>query len=211
MGSALPGLEIAAFAAAFVAAGLPFEPAVAERLWRHHVELRRWNPGLSLVGPGAAEELLVRHYGESLAGVGLLPATAGRLLDLGSGAGFPGFVLAAARPDLSVHLIEPNARKATFLRLSAVRAGVVSCRVIERRLEDLGPELGAAAVVTSRALRLTPPMLRLLDSHLPPRATMLLWQGAESLAPEGWSAAAEVKLSDGSQRRIVAYSRGGVS
>ncbi|MCB1057942.1 MAG: class I SAM-dependent methyltransferase, partial [Acidobacteria bacterium] len=81
-------------------------PRCLEALWRHYQELRRWNRLVSLVGPGTAEEVWHRHYAESLAAVPWLaellvavpsesPPT---VLDLGSGAGFPGFVVAAALP-----------------------------------------------------------------------------------------------------------------
>src|SRR6188474_645691 len=87
------------FQRGLAAAGHPVDAPVATALHAHYVELRRWAPRLALVGPAFARELFTRHYGESLAGLELLPPGPARLLDLGSGAGFPGFVLAAARPD----------------------------------------------------------------------------------------------------------------
>ncbi|HUF78495.1 MAG TPA: RsmG family class I SAM-dependent methyltransferase, partial [Thermoanaerobaculia bacterium] len=79
---------------------VPVVPATLAALYAHYQELRRWSPALSLIGPAAAGDVVERHYGESLAGVPLLPAGARVLVDVGSGAGFPGFVLAAACPEL---------------------------------------------------------------------------------------------------------------
>src|SRR4051795_3521876 len=79
------------------------EPSI-DALHAHYRELALWNRRMSLVGPGTAGEILARHYGESLAALPLLPVDARRGLDLGSGAGFPGVVLAAARPGLEMTL-----------------------------------------------------------------------------------------------------------
>jgi 16S rRNA (guanine527-N7)-methyltransferase len=96
MGSPLPALDHDAFLERLSRSGGKELPRPAqEALWMHFQELRRWNPTVSLIGPGTALEVVERHYGEALAGLGLLPLDARTLLDVGSGAGFPGFVLAA--------------------------------------------------------------------------------------------------------------------
>ena len=65
----------------------------------HYRFLLRWNRQTSLVGPGTIDEAVETHYGESLAALPLLGDAEGKtIVDIGSGAGFPGFVLAAARP-----------------------------------------------------------------------------------------------------------------
>src|SRR3954452_3726764 len=86
------------------------EPAVAA-LFSYYQELARWNEKLSLIGPGTAGEILARHFGESLAALPFLSAAPLVGLDLGSGAGFPGLVLAAARPALTMTLVEARERK----------------------------------------------------------------------------------------------------
>ena len=95
----------------------------------HYEELARWNSVVSLVGPAFSGEIFERHYAESLAALPLLPAGPFRLLDLGSGAGFPGLVLAAARPDCEVVLVEARERKWAFLQ-SAVRRAELSCQCL---------------------------------------------------------------------------------
>ena len=95
---------------------LGLEEAPLRALHAHYRELSRWGARTSLIGRGTAAEVLERHYAESLAGAALVGEMAGRLVDIGSGAGFPGFVLAAIRPRAETVLVESRGRKADFLR-----------------------------------------------------------------------------------------------
>lgn len=189
MAVTLPEIPADTFACE-VLAGSP-EPLSGETLTAlraHYEELRRWSPRLSLVGPGTAGEVIARHFGESLAALPLLPASPeGRLVDLGSGAGFPGLVLAAARPRWSVTLVEAQERKWAFLQAAARRAGL-ACRCLNARVAALLPPglPDAYEAVTVRALRLDPPLLAALAARLTPGGRFLLWTGAEDppLPPE---------------------------
>ena len=113
--------------------------------------LRRWNRAINLVGRSSLEDLWRRHFLDSAQLLPLLPdppAGAPRtLVDLGSGAGFPGLVLAILGAG-DVHLIESNRRKAAFLREVARQTGT-AVTVHEQRIEAVGPI--AADVVTARA------------------------------------------------------------
>ena len=152
-----------------------------EALWIHYRELLRWNPRLSLIGPGSAAEIMTRHYGESLAALPHLPDSA-LVLDAGSGGGFPGFVLAAARPGLDVTLMEPKQRKWSFLN-TVIRkvksAGIaLSCRALDARVDSPLPVVPALPenidIVTSRALALGPERLAALVQKYP-GVRFLLW------------------------------------
>lgn len=144
----------------------------------HYLELARWAPTVDLIGPGAAAELFERHYVESLAALPWLPREPFRLLDLGSGAGFPGFVLAATRPDAETWLVEPRERRSAFLAAAARKAGL-GLRVVAARVAPAVAELpDRIAVVTVRALRLDPPLVRALAPRLAPGAQLLAWTGA---------------------------------
>ena len=177
-----PELSLPAFterlAAARGDASLP--AAVVERLKAHYDELARWAPKVDLIGPGAVVELLDRHYAESLSALPWLPEVPCRLVDLGTGAGFPGFVLACARPDLEVWLVEPRERRRAFLATAARRAALsvhlLGVTVADRPLPELPDGI---AVVTMRALRLEMGAWRALMKHLAPGAQILLWAGAE--------------------------------
>ncbi|MEM1179308.1 MAG: RsmG family class I SAM-dependent methyltransferase [Acidobacteriota bacterium] len=157
------------------------DQSILEGLWIHYRELIRWNPRLSLVGPGTADELVNRHFGEALAALPYLPEAA-RVLDVGSGGGFPGLVLAAACPGLEVFLVEPKQRKVSFLQ-TVIRkikaAGIaLSCHVLDARVDDPLPVSPALPqnidLVTCRALVLGPPRVRALVRRYP-GVRFLLW------------------------------------
>jgi 16S rRNA (guanine527-N7)-methyltransferase len=160
------------------APGVELDAPSREALWAFFEELRRWAPRVDLIGPGTAAEVPERHFGESLAALPWLPAGPARLLDLGSGAGFPGLVLAAARAELEVTLVEPRERRRAFLaavaRRAALRVRILGVRVTRGALTELPDEV---AVVTVRALRLEPLVWSALASRLLPDATVLLWCG----------------------------------
>src|SRR6185503_13358226 len=112
---------------------------------------------------------------------------------LGSGAGFPGLVLAAARPQWEVTLVEAQERKWAFLQAAGRRAGL-SCRYLNARVAALLPPgfSDAYEAVTVRALRLAPPVLAALAARLTPEGRLLLWMGAaEPALPEGLHVRAE--------------------
>lgn len=177
-----------------------------EALHRHYQELVRWNRTLSLVGPGTAVDAVARHYGEALAALPLLPAGARSAVDVGSGAGFPGLVLAAARPGLDMTLIEARERKWSFL-LAASRRASLPCRCLNARVAFPLPagvpeELD---LVTVRALRLETPVLAALAERLTPAGRVLMWVGDdEPLLPTGLRKAGEIKLEGSDKRRVLA-------
>lgn len=205
MGASLPELSESVFAERLEAAlGSPLAAGVVSRLHSHYEDLRRWNPRLSLIGPGTAGQAVERHYAESLRALPLLPGREGRLVDVGSGGGFPGFVLAAARPDLEVTLVESRQRKWSFL-LSATRHAGLSCRCLNARVGPALPEGFPAAVdrVTMRAVRVTEDLLESLRPALAASGSVLLWEGAEAAATlPGWVRGRVVAAGD-SARRIV--------
>ena len=119
-----------------------------DRLSRYVAVLERWQPRINLVGRSTLADVWRRHMLDSAQLHALLPPGATRLVDLGSGAGFPGMVLAIMGvPD--VHLIESNHRKAAFLG-EVSRETSAAVTVHPRRIEAVVPF--AADVVTARAL-----------------------------------------------------------
>src|SRR5690349_17776969 len=102
-------------------------------LERHYELLCRWNKVLNLTRIEDRDEVLERHYGESLFLAERL--TPGTVVDIGSGAGFPGFVVAIARPDCQVTLVESHQRKGVFLREAS--RGVSNLRILTKRAEDV--------------------------------------------------------------------------
>lgn len=119
----------------------------------------------NLVSRRAAQELEARHIPEAVRLARLLPGDRHRLLDVGSGGGLPGLIVAIMRPDLEVHLLDATRKKATFLQETAQELGV-EVRVHHGRAEDLaGGELaGTFDLVTARAVA---PLRELLGLTLP--------------------------------------------
>jgi 16S rRNA (guanine527-N7)-methyltransferase len=133
--------------------------------------------------PGLAVEA---HVADSLTGL-LVPelATAGRIADLGAGAGFPGLPLAIARPDARVDLVESNARKCVFLERAAAVAGVQNVSVVRARAEEWHPDLAAdptvdhalCDVVTARALASLPVLVEYAAPLLREGGVLVAWKG----------------------------------
>ncbi|MCF6191807.1 MAG: class I SAM-dependent methyltransferase, partial [Candidatus Hydrothermae bacterium] len=92
-------------------------------------ELQRWTRAFSLVGEGRSHpEGLAARYRESLLFLPFLPPDS-RVVDVGSGAGFPGIPLAIERPDLHLVLLEPRSRRAAFLRHITLRLALTHVEV----------------------------------------------------------------------------------
>ena len=211
MAVALPPIDLEAFRAAL----LPHSPEplgdeVVAALHGHYEELRRWSPKLSLIGPGTAAETIERHYGESLAALPhLARERPGALLDLGSGAGFPALVLAAARPGWEVTLVEARERKWAFLQAASRRAGLATRCLNARVGASLPAGLPATLdAVSSRALKLPPATLRLLAERMVPDGRFLFWTGDEAPeVPAGWQASAEHLFPGSHTRRLLVVQR----
>ncbi len=124
-----------------------------ERLDIHADLVRRWTRRINLVSGATLKALWSRHFLDSAQLFRLAPASAGCWLDLGSGGGFPGLVIAALaaedRPDLRTSLVESDSRKATFLRTAAREMGLKVQLHVER-VEKLRPQ--NSDIVSARAL-----------------------------------------------------------
>ena len=125
--------------------GVSLGSAAVARLSRYLAELDRWRKRINLTGALTRAEL-VSHCLESVFGASLI-AHGARVLDVGSGAGFPGIPLAISRPDLSVSLLEPRSKRAAFLRHAVRSVPVENAEVLENRLEELSPHAFDLAVV----------------------------------------------------------------
>lgn len=105
-------------------------------LFSHYLLFQRWNRVLNLSSIVDFDSVVRRHYCESLFLAAQLPNMPLKIVDIGSGAGFPGIPLAVLRPDCRVCLVESHQRKAVFLK-EATR-GLSNAEVCARRAEDVG-------------------------------------------------------------------------
>lgn len=168
--------------------------------------LRRWQRTINLVGPATLADPWRRHILDCGQLWRRWPRGARRLVDLGSGAGLPGLVLAImGAPE--THLIESDRRKASFLR-EAARACGVTATVRATRIEAV--PLLQADVISARALAPLPALLELAAPQVHEHTTCLFLKGrgAEAelaLAREGWTmhAVVEPSLSDPLGRVLI--------
>jgi 16S rRNA (guanine527-N7)-methyltransferase len=134
-----------------------------ESLYRHYELLVRWNRKMNLTAIRSPEEIVVRHYCESLFFAAKVPGSwgAASFADIGSGAGFPGVPMAVQRPDWKISLVESHQRKAVFLRESTRCLGNVS--VLGSRAGELTSSFDAIisrAVEAEEVLALLPSLAR---------------------------------------------------
>jgi 16S rRNA (guanine527-N7)-methyltransferase len=147
--------------------------------------LTRWQKIKNLVGPSTLDEVWLRHIADSLQIAAAAP-DAKVWADFGSGAGFPGLVIAATLigvPGARVHLVESNDRKSAFLRETARLLGL-PVTVHPERIEEVVNRLPSVEIVTARALA---PLNDLLEMTSP-----LLAKGAVALFPKGQDLANEL-------------------
>ncbi len=121
-----------------------------ERLVLYYALLLKWQDKINLISPGTIPDAWTRHFVDS-AQIAPLVVGADSLYDLGSGAGFPGMVLAIVNPALSVTLIESDAKKCAFLQTVSRETGV-AVTIRNERIERAATLLPAPNVVVARAL-----------------------------------------------------------
>lgn len=160
------------------AGGTPVSRETLDRLAQYLSVLERWQSTINLVGRTTLPDAWNRHILDSAQIVPLLPPGQHRLADLGTGAGLPGLVVAAFRPDLEVILVESDARKAAFLG-EAARAMALERppRIVISRIEQAAPL--AATIVTARALAPLDTLLAWADRHRAAHAICLFHKGRD--------------------------------
>lgn len=126
---------------------VPFE--TMEALGRYVALLHQWNGTINLIGKATLHDVWGRHIWDSYQLVKLIPPKAKTLVDLGSGGGLPGLVIAIACPKLAVTLVERDIRKAAFLREAARSLGLANVTV---KNEDAHFLDASFDVITARAL-----------------------------------------------------------
>ncbi|HEV2187914.1 MAG TPA: 16S rRNA (guanine(527)-N(7))-methyltransferase RsmG [Stellaceae bacterium] len=147
-----------------------------ERLEAYAALLLDWSSRINLVGRSTLPDLWRRHFLDSAQLLPLIPRGARSLVDLGSGAGFPGLVLAILGMP-GVELIEADRRKASFLR-EAARITYAEVTLRACRIEAVAPH--AADVVTARGCAPLDRLLSLAERFIGPQTTCLFLKGAQA-------------------------------
>ncbi|MGH9805325.1 MAG: 16S rRNA (guanine(527)-N(7))-methyltransferase RsmG [Candidatus Acidiferrales bacterium] len=197
MAAALSNSEIAAELAA---CDVAFPPPALEQLSIYLELLLRWNRKINLTGLREPRVIVRRLFGESLYLTKLIELK-GWLVDVGSGAGFPGLVLKLAAPELRVTLVEPRQRKSAFLKEAIRECGLSLTYVVNEQFEPWARRRSSqrADIITTRAVSLRDELLASIAGFLAPsgtaafftsvgiaeklqsRMTILAWKGSSKI------------------------------
>lgn len=146
--------------------GIDLSPEQVAAFEIYAQELIAWNSHTNLTAITARDEIDVRHFLDSLSLVRAVPMTTGmRLIDVGSGAGFPGLPLAIALPELDVTLLEATGKKVAFLEHVIQMIHLPNVAALKARAEDAGHDSTQRAgydVVMARAVARLPSLLEYL-------------------------------------------------
>lgn len=150
-------------------------------LTQYLVVLTKWNPKINLVSNSTLQNAWHRHFADSAQLWALAPEGATSWIDIGSGAGFPGLVVAAIAsekaPDMRITLVESDRRKCIFLQTVAREMGI-TVRIISERIEAIDPM--NADILSARALAPLAQLLEFAEQHLKPTGTCLFPKGARA-------------------------------
>jgi 16S rRNA (guanine527-N7)-methyltransferase len=163
-----------------------------DRLHQLSALLAKWNPAINLVARSTVPLAWDRHILDSAQLFQLAPPETRHWVDMGSGGGFPGLVIACLaaerQPEMTITLIESDQRKATFLRQASQELGLKT-HVIAQRIETVAPQ--QADVLSARALAALPMLLSFSQRHLAPEGVALFpkgasWRDEVEQARKGW-------------------------
>lgn len=202
--------QISMFLAPFTT-GIELSAAQLEQI-RQYIELLIvWNRSVSLTAVEDRQEIVARHFGESLLAVSAVPIRNGRLADVGTGAGFPGLALKIACAELDLVLLEPNQKKCAFLNEVKRKLGLERVEVSRSRYEEYSLDSNPRFdFVCSRALGDYGRLLRWAKTMLAPSGDVVLWVGEEDSIRvgrmKGWSWELPIRIPE-SARRVIQVGR----
>jgi len=208
--------------------GISLDGQARARLLTYCAELLRWSAKINLVAKAPLPEIWESHFLDSLSLLRILPppdSAQQPLLDIGTGAGFPGLALKAARPELPVILVEPRQKRVSFLRHVIRTLGLKDIEVLCGRLEKGSAEVAgktlAAPLITSRAFTNIGEFLLHTEMISPPGGKVICmkgpraeeeiaaWRLAQPDSPYSLSEIIELTLPfSGKVRNLVIFNKG---
>ncbi len=159
--------------------GLCFDEGKIDLLSRYYDMVVSSNKVFNLTAIVEEKDFAIKHFQDSLAGVSLIPQNA-KLLDIGSGAGFPSMPIAIAREDVSVVALDSTAKKMAFVSSSAESLGVKNISTISGRAEEQKALFSTFDVVSARAVSALPILLELAMPMLKVGGIFLAYKTDES-------------------------------
>lgn len=189
-------MTIDQLSARLTACGIPFSPELPDKLLRYHTLLMDWNTRMDLTAVTDEAEMMDRHYVDSLMPLktpNLLPCE-GRLIDVGTGAGFPGLPLALACPRLQVTLMDAQQKRLTFLQAVIDELEIPNVTLLHRRAEDGARDTALREQFDVAVARAVAPLAVLAEYLLPfvrIGGKALCWKGPALMEelPQGRKAA----------------------
>ncbi len=181
-----------------------------EKLSAFNEELLRVNEQMNLTAITEPSDMVSKHYIDALKGAGLLPEN-GKVLDIGSGAGFPGVPLAVARPDVAITLMDALAKRLNFIENALKKAGVPPLALLHGRAEEYGKDPDFRETfdaVTARAVAALPALCEYCLPFVKVGGVFLAYKGpgaAEELAAAGNA----LKTLGGAAEKTVSYTLAG--
>lgn len=201
-------MDAAAIARILQDYGVEASPALCNSIRLYTELLLKWNQKVSLTSITSPGEIIGRHFGESLFAVHAIPLPPRSfLVDVGSGAGFPGLALKLMLPETYVNLIEANTKKAAFLNEAVRHLRLEDVTVWRMRTAEMDPSTLLARYVTARAVGRFDELLEWARKALAKNGRLVLWLGADDAASLArgtrrwsWSRPAPIPKS---QRRVL--------
>jgi 16S rRNA (guanine527-N7)-methyltransferase len=193
--------------------GMRLSPLQLSTLEQYERELLRWNEQVNLTAIREPEQIRIKHFLDSLTCVLVIkenPST--RIVDVGSGAGFPGLPLKIIYPSIQLTLVESVRKKADFCRHLVKSLGLDGVQVIQERAETIGrmPEHRQQYDwATARAVAVMPVLVEYLLPLVKVSGTVLAMKG-ESAPAETHSAELAIRLLGGHLRKLVPVTLPGV-
>ena len=148
--------------------GINADNSALEKLLIYYQELLKWSKKINLIGDASERDIIDSHFLDSLTVLPYLdPCPPPGLIDVGTGAGFPGLPIKIVRPDLLVTLVEPRKKRGGFLRHMIRTLKLGGIKVIEQRIEENTPDLLAlrkkTPLLISRAVTSIIPFLEMCE------------------------------------------------
>ncbi len=164
------------------AIGIRLGPAELALFAAYHREILLWNRRINLVSERSAQEIVIRHFLDSLTPAPFLDRPDGALIDLGSGGGFPGIPLRIALPGLQLTLVEASRKKSSFLSHVVRTLRLDGVQVIRERVEELTAAKnmpGRFDTLISRAAFKLPDLIRTAAFFLKPGGQLIAMKGPD--------------------------------
>ena len=147
--------------------GVSLTTSKLELFWLYLQELLEWNKTFNLTGIKDPADIIIKHFVDSLTPLPYLDRS-GRLLDIGSGAGFPGIPLKIGAPQLQVHIVDARRKKTSFLKHLIRTLELKGVTALHSRAEEMEQPEQPFQIIISRAFRRLEPLIKLVSPLMKP-------------------------------------------